>query len=241
MAASDPAVQAELARALAMVERPATVAAHASKQVQADAAALEAELTSSKPRPTQGKPRHHRPRARSRLPPVIRAVRNAALGVLATIALAPPWVVSASALWCKGTGSPFNGAVAAMVECAGLVGRQLVVNLWLILAAVVPTVFLAMLLFGLFLTLRWRWRGGRRLARQPGGGVRAVERGVTDNHGHAQWRSMGDALRLFSGPDPRHGGVVVGEAYRVDRTRWPGHGFCRGTGAPGGGAGQRRC
>ena len=80
----------------------------------------------------------------------------------------------------------------------------------------VPTVFLAMLLFGLLLTLRWRWQGGRRLARLPGGGVRAVERGATDNHGHAQWRSMADALTLFPGPDARHGGVVVGEAYRVD-------------------------
>ena len=147
---------------------------------------------------------------------MIRTVRNGAIGVLATIVVVAVWLVSASALWCKGTGSPFNAPWLQWWSALAWWGANWWVNLWLILAAVVPTVVLAMLLFGLFLTLRWRWRGGRRLARQPGGEVRAVERGVTDNHGHAQWRAMGDALRLFSGPDPRHGGVVVGEAYRVD-------------------------
>jgi type IV secretion system protein VirD4 len=40
---------------------------------------------------------------------------------------------------------------------------------------------------------------------------------ASDNHGHAAWLSVDDARALFPGPDPEHGGIVVGEAYRVDR------------------------
>ena len=46
-----------------------------------------------------------------------------------------------------------------------------------------------------------------------------VERAKSDNHGHADWLSMREARALFPGPDPAHGGVVVGEAYRVDQDR----------------------
>ena len=46
-----------------------------------------------------------------------------------------------------------------------------------------------------------------------------VTRAASDNHGHADWMPMGDARRLFPGPDPGFGGIVVGEAYRVDRDR----------------------
>ena len=46
--------------------------------------------------------------------------------------------------------------------------------------------------------------------------MRAIERGATDNHGHSQWRSLANAKKLFPGPHPIHGGIVVGEAYRVD-------------------------
>ena len=46
-----------------------------------------------------------------------------------------------------------------------------------------------------------------------------LQRARSDNHGHADWLAMRDALRLFPGADPAHGGLVVGEAYRVDRDR----------------------
>ena len=41
-------------------------------------------------------------------------------------------------------------------------------------------------------------------------------RGSSDVFGHAAWLSMKEARALFPGPDPAHGGIVVGEAYRVD-------------------------
>ncbi|WP_299654983.1 type IV secretory system conjugative DNA transfer family protein [uncultured Jannaschia sp.] len=51
----------------------------------------------------------------------------------------------------------------------------------------------------------------------PGVGSRARAR--SDNHGHADWLSLREARRLFPGPDPVHGGIVLGEAYRVDEDR----------------------
>ncbi|HET7884220.1 MAG TPA: type IV secretory system conjugative DNA transfer family protein [Acetobacteraceae bacterium] len=44
-------------------------------------------------------------------------------------------------------------------------------------------------------------------------------RGRSDNFGHADWLAIRDARRLFAGPDPAYGGIVVGEAYRVDQDR----------------------
>ena len=41
-------------------------------------------------------------------------------------------------------------------------------------------------------------------------------RGATDNYGHADWLEIRRAREIFPGPSPEYGGVVVGEAYRVD-------------------------
>ncbi|MGH7121083.1 MAG: type IV secretory system conjugative DNA transfer family protein, partial [Acetobacteraceae bacterium] len=38
-------------------------------------------------------------------------------------------------------------------------------------------------------------------------------RSPTDNHGHARWMTLDEARELWPGPDPKFGGVVVGEAY----------------------------
>ena len=46
-----------------------------------------------------------------------------------------------------------------------------------------------------------------------------LERARSDNHGHADWLGMREARALFAGPDPAYGGLVVGEAYRVDQDR----------------------
>lgn len=42
-------------------------------------------------------------------------------------------------------------------------------------------------------------------------------RGTSDNLGHADWLSMDRARELFPGPHPKWGGVIIGEAYRVDQ------------------------
>ena len=56
--------------------------------------------------------------------------------------------------------------------------------------------------------------GGLRL---PFGRRRAIERGDTDNHGHADYMTLAVMQALFPPvPDQDIGGVVVGEADRVD-------------------------
>jgi type IV secretion system protein VirD4 len=93
-----------------------------------------------------------------------------------------------------------------------------VVDFWL-WASAIPAAALPLLLFG---SLAWRLRNVRLRPLSPGwftDRVRPIKRGVTDNHGHSQWLPISDAQKLFPGPDPIHGGVVVGEAYRVDLDR----------------------
>ena len=55
-------------------------------------------------------------------------------------------------------------------------------------------------------------------SRTGGTGPRLI-RGRSDNFGHADWLAMREARRLFPGPDEVFGGIVVGEAYRVDQDR----------------------
>ncbi len=47
----------------------------------------------------------------------------------------------------------------------------------------------------------------------------SLRRGTSDNFGHADWLAMDRARKRFPGPDPAYGGLVVGEAYRVDQDR----------------------
>jgi type IV secretion system protein VirD4 len=71
----------------------------------------------------------------------------------------------------------------------------------------------------LFSLIGWalvRDRLRRKLRRPFGGGLKEIEAGVTDNHGHAHWPTIRQMLKRFSGPSPDHGGIVIGEARRID-------------------------
>ncbi len=66
---------------------------------------------------------------------------------------------------------------------------------------------------------RWQWRrwGGVAGISRRTLGVDRIRRGTSHNHGTAAFMDMVEAQRLFpSYPDPVIGGVVVGEADRVD-------------------------
>ena len=89
-----------------------------------------------------------------------------------------------------------------------------VVATWLEISAGVASAMIAV--FGGALLVRRR-RMGPSLRPRLFGGQAAPIRGVTDNHGHADWKDMRAVRRLFPGPNPRYGGIVVGEAYRVDQ------------------------
>jgi type IV secretion system protein VirD4 len=122
----------------------------------------------------------------------------------------------ASLSWSITTGTPF--APLAWWDATQWWLANWWVNLCLAASAVIATAAIAILLFALYQIRRWHiGTSQRRLSVRPRlGAVRASERGITDNHGHSQWRSISDAKKLFSGPHPVHGGIVVGEAYRVD-------------------------
>jgi len=60
---------------------------------------------------------------------------------------------------------------------------------------------------------------GPRLRRPLFSGTARSPLAVTDNHGRAGWISMGAAQKRFPGPHRVYGGIVVGEAYRVDQNK----------------------
>jgi type IV secretion system protein VirD4 len=91
------------------------------------------------------------------------------------------------------------------------------VDLWLKIGAAAGAA--PILLFGIGLIVRGRDVKGPRLRKSLFGGPVAVPEAVTDTYGRARWMSMARALQSFPGPDPLYGGVVVGEAYRVDQDK----------------------
>jgi type IV secretion system protein VirD4 len=90
-----------------------------------------------------------------------------------------------------------------------------VVTRWLGIAALVATA--VPLLIAVGPVVRRARQGGYILAGQ--GGKPAIRRGSTDNHGHADWLSVKEARIRYSGQHSDYGGVVVGEAYRVDQDK----------------------
>ena len=69
------------------------------------------------------------------------------------------------------------------------------------------------------LIVRGRDVKGARLRKWLFGGPVQAPDAVTETYGRARWMTMSRALETFPGPDPLYGGVVVGEAYRVDQDK----------------------
>ncbi|WP_424138467.1 type IV secretory system conjugative DNA transfer family protein [Roseomonas chloroacetimidivorans] len=139
--------------------------------------------------------------------------RLAAWGLLLAI-VALLWTAAASAVFLWGTGLvryfPFQGVawIGQWWSYALFALPNPIVGRWLMFGAGAPSVFLGLVIYRLV-----QLRGGR--VTKPG----QVVRGSTDNHGHAEWMSMKEARDRFPGPHPDFGGVVVGEAYRVDQDK----------------------
>jgi len=62
-------------------------------------------------------------------------------------------------------------------------------------------------------------RSRRLRPARPGEAPPPPPRAASDVHGNADWLSIAETRKLFPGPHPAYGGVVVGEAYRVDQDR----------------------
>lgn len=91
-----------------------------------------------------------------------------------------------------------------------------VVALWLEIGAGVASA--TVLMFAAALVFRGRTIGPS-LRRRLLSSVPPLMRGATDNHGHADWLSIAKARETFPGPSAEFGGIVVGEAYRVDQDK----------------------
>jgi len=129
------------------------------------------------------------------------------------------WTIVASLTFLWGTGlihafpHPFWQWWVYFLEVKG----NARVDLWLKLGAAAGIA--PLVIFAVGLVVRGADVKGPRLRRSMFGGQMSSSRAVTDNYGHADWMGMKRARQLFSGPDPVYGGVVIGEAYRVDQDR----------------------
>lgn len=91
-----------------------------------------------------------------------------------------------------------------------------IVSRWLMIGAGLASVTMAVSVVALMFR---RPTIGPSLRRPIFGSKQQPIRGATDNHGHADWLSIDKAQEIFSGASPQFGGVVVGEAYRVDQDK----------------------
>lgn len=73
---------------------------------------------------------------------------------------------------------------------------------------------LPIVLFATAAVIAYRHRCRRRLTPPPGGGLRPIERGVTDNHGHADWATRDQIAERF--PDT---GCLIGALGRGPNAR----------------------
>ena len=86
---------------------------------------------------------------------------------------------------------------------------------WWMIGTGIPAAVLPTLVIGGIVRQMYR-RSGRILHARRDGRVQPVERGVSDNLGHSDWRSLASTRQLFPGGHPLWGGIAVAEEYRVD-------------------------
>jgi type IV secretion system protein VirD4 len=129
------------------------------------------------------------------------------------------WTVVASMVFLKGTGllhdfpHPFWQWWLYALNFDGNARVALWLKIGAGAGAIFPIVMIAAIIY----------RAGRvvgpRLRRPLFGGIVKSPVAVTDNHGQAEWMSMPKARERFPGVNPAFGGIVVGEAYRVDQDK----------------------
>jgi type IV secretion system protein VirD4 len=159
------------------------------------------------------------------LPPGSRS-HSLAWNAWPTAALAGPVLVMAAALALRGrggTGQSAGLAAIAMVAAAALLtaGPELVrldafqaQAPWPQILQRADVNIIMALAFGLLAATAGLIALGKTATQNSG-----VERAPTDAFGHADWMPMAEARHLFDASRSLLGGVVIGEAYRVDRDR----------------------
>lgn len=141
-------------------------------------------------------------------------VARAGIGLVFGVA---GWTVTASLVFLVGTGllHDFSHPFYQWWLYALSNDSNPIVDRWLKIGAgagIVPIVLMAVAAI-----LNGRKAVGPKLIRPFFGGRVRSPLAVTDNHGHATWMTMKRAMERFPGPCTAFGGIVVGEAYRVDQ------------------------
>lgn len=133
--------------------------------------------------------------------------------VLAGLAVIVSWSVAASYLWCYWSNvcPAEEWRLLQWWFIAPYFRANWYVTILFIGSALVPTGCIAVIAaIGFCMT------GRRRLRRPLFGGLKPIEAGVTDNHGHAAWPSVAAMLKAHGCKRPGRAVVVMGEARRID-------------------------
>jgi type IV secretion system protein VirD4 len=146
----------------------------------------------------------------------VKRVLIASAAVPLTIAAGAVWIALSSLAYCLLVRRPdlFVFPYDQWIEVLPWWRQTKMMTIYVSFSGAVPA-FLTMLILKVWVTRRNK-KKRHRLRKPMFGGLRPSEQGSTDNHGHARWLTMKEAQQLFPGPSPVYGGVVVGEAYRVD-------------------------
>ena len=155
--------------------------------------------------------------------------RNALLATLGTAALAAAWLPAASWLFVAAATTTMPRSVIAWTPTLWLDVLPYRGVTWKVMVPLVASAAVASapLLLVAVMAIRHalKTRLGPRLKPPARGQVQSVMRGGSDNHGHADWMSMTDALRQLRPAPTGEPSLVIGEAYRVDQDRVAGMSF----------------
>ena len=149
----------------------------------------------------------------------MKALRRALLGTTGCAALAGAWTAGASYLFVEAAKQTMGVAIpwswALWIEAWQYRSETWRVMVPLIASGLVPS--MPVLFVGVLAVRKMlKPRIGPKLKPGSDGQPQPVIRGGSDNHGHAEWMTIPDALRLLRPAPTGEPYLVIGEGYRVD-------------------------
>lgn len=132
-----------------------------------------------------------------------------------TIVVVPAgWMAAASAIYCAGTEKMalYRFPFTQWAEAAPWWRYTWNTTVWVAVGAIIPTAVVLLCTYGV---VRHWWHSRKRpLVPPPGGGLKPLAPGVTDNHGHAAFAAPALIAKRFAGP-----GCLIGAMDRSPNAR----------------------